>query len=88
MWYGGVWVTVTLLEVRALPLDFVVGKKILDHTNLFETIIDDGAHGGVEGFAVADVVALVFGDEVFEVPGWVFDAADFVDIIDEVTVKL
>lgn len=87
MWNSSIWVAVTLLEIRALPLDFVVREEVLDHTDLLEARVDDGAHGGVKGFAVADVVALVLCDEVFEIPRWVVDPADFVDVVDEVAVS-
>ena len=81
MWHGSIRIAVALLKVRGLPLDFIFGEKILKYTDLLEAGVDYGTHGGVESFVVADVVALVFGDEVFEVPGWVVDPADFVDVV-------
>lgn len=30
-------------------------------------------------------MALVLCDEIFEIPAWMVDPADFVDIVDEVT---
>jgi hypothetical protein len=56
-----------------------------------ETGLVDGWRRGVsgdgrtvEGKALADVPAVVFGQEVLEVVVGVFDGADFVDFVDEV----